>query len=231
MIETYSICDIGLKRKTNEDSFYCDDSNDFIVVSDGMGGYEKGDIASNIIVKEFTKELSMYQSPSKDLHNKKTLSKHLENANQQSTKQILEYAKQNNINTTMGATVVGLCIDKIFNKIALFHLGDSRVYRIRNNQIEQLTDDHSLTDNVLSKAIGNFDGFELEINYIDYNDNDIFLVCSDGIYNFILDKELLDTIQNNKINYSCNIIKEIIYKNGAKDNLTLVLSKIVKDCI
>jgi protein phosphatase len=225
-LKSYSICDIGLKRKNNEDSFLINNQNDFVIVSDGMGGYEKGEIASLIVVEEFDKKLLEFHNSNKDRQDKQFLTQQLNDANEQASKTISSYAKKNNIDKTIGATVVGFYRLEDTNQIALFHMGDSRVYRIRENKIEQLTNDHSINNNTLSKAIGNFDIFDLEIGFVDFEYDDIFLVCSDGVYNCISNQELLMIIENNTLDKSCQKIKDIIYKNGAKDNLTLVIATI-----
>jgi serine/threonine protein phosphatase PrpC len=106
-------------------------------------------------------------------------------------------------------------------------LGDSRVYRIRENSLTQLTNDHSTYQNnkeVLSKAIGNFDIFNLDINIFDMKKGDIILICSDGVYNFVQECEMLE-LKNSLDNY-CEMIKKIIYQNGAKDNLTLIVVEV-----
>ena len=226
MLESYSVCDIGLKRKVNEDSFLVDEENNFIVVSDGMGGYEKGEVASLMVVEEFNKKLSEFHTLANDTQTKQLLCEYLNEANEQASKVISLYAKQNKIDKTIGATVVGLYYLKSIKKVVLFHIGDSRIYKIKSDNIEQLTNDHSVSNNILSKAIGNFDIFDLEINFVDFDYNDIFLVCSDGVYNCISNQELLFVTKNNSLDKSCDKIKDIIYKNGAKDNLTLVLTTI-----
>jgi len=225
MLDTYVRCDVGLKRKINEDSFLVDKQNNFAIVSDGMGGYEKGEIASAFIVEEFAKQLQQYVNLGEKQYTKDKIISYLNKANERSSKKISIYAKNHNIKKTIGATVVGLYFATAIDKLVLFHLGDSRIYKIYDNKIEQITVDHSIGNNVLSRAIGNFDIFELEINFIDFKKEDIYLIRSDGIYNYISNKELLDVIINEKLDSSCDIIKNIVYKNGAKDNLTLIITK------
>jgi len=225
MLSTDVICDIGLKRKTNEDSYLIDEKNDFAIVSDGMGGYEKGEIASSIIVEEFSKQLCEYIDTDSSKHTREEIIKYLDMANERSSKKISIYANNHNITKTMGATVVGLYFAIDMNKLVLFHMGDSRVYRISDNEIEQMTVDHSVNNNILAKAIGNFDTFSLDVKLTNFYEDDIYLICSDGVYNYISDEEMLSTIQKEGLNNSCKIIKDIIYKNGAKDNLTLIIAK------
>jgi protein phosphatase len=226
------ISDVGLVRSVNEDSYLIDKNNKFAIVSDGMGGHEKGDIASELVVKTFSKAIHEFsiQNHAKDINVIiSMLTKYLNNANEDSSLKIIDYANEHNIKDTMGATVAGIYLDKLeIAKVAIFHLGDSRVYRVRDNHLEQMTIDHSNdinNKNVLEKAIGNFEVFDLDIKLIDYQLGDLFLLCSDGINNFISDNELQDIIKNNSKDF-CDIIKKHIYANGAKDNLTLIIVEV-----
>lgn len=251
MLISKGYSDIGLKRKLNEDSYLINDNISLLVVSDGMGGYEKGDIASNVIVEkldeimldynEENEKTNQIEESDKDVENQ--IKSYLNMAIVKSREDIVKYAKDNSIDGNIGATVVGLYKDINIDKIVVFHLGDSRAYRIRDNQIEQITIDHSVVEdmrrsgkysdeeiskignNVLSKAVGNFNDFELEMNFFDLKENDIFVLCSDGVSNFISDELLFDKIINNTKEEAIDKIKNIIYKNGAKDNLTIVISE------
>ena len=219
--------DKGKVRDINEDSYLIDKNSNFAVVSDGMGGHEKGDVASFLVVKEFLKNIKDFQESeiSNNIMFQSMLSKYLNNANEDTSKKLINYANENNHNNTIGATVAGIYLDKENSNIAIFHLGDSRVYRIRNNSITQMTIDHnsdSSNKNVLAKAIGNFEVFDLDIKVDNYLSNDFYLLCTDGISNFISDTEILDIITNNSKDF-CDIIKEKIYINGAKDNMTLII--------
>ena len=88
-----------------------------------------------------------------------------------------------------------------------------------------MTIDHSgdsSNKNILAKAIGNFEVFDLDIKIVNYLAGDYYLLCTDGISNFISDVEMLEIIKNNSKDY-CDIMKDKIYINGAKDNLTLII--------
>lgn len=223
--------DIGLKRKLNEDSYKYSQKQNFALISDGMGGHEKGDIASGIIVDTFESYLNDFSN--ENIEDEKdfelSLKNYLKLANEESFSLIIKYANENNINKIMGATIIGIYHSIKFNKIWTFHLGDSRAYRIRDKKIEQLTNDHCMIQNnkeVLSKAIGNFDIFDLDINTYDTKINDILMICSDGVYNYIQEEEINHILEHN-FNNHCALIKEKIYSNGAKDNFTLIVMEIL----
>jgi serine/threonine protein phosphatase PrpC len=225
-----SISDVGKSRKINEDSYIIDSSNEIVIVSDGMGGHKCGDIASKIVIEKFHQELKdvVHEIDMEDEEISKRLAfAYLQHAVEQSSLEIESYAHNNDIKNIIGATVVGMFHLKESKKIVIFHLGDSRIYRLRES-IEVITKDHinELADsnnNVLSKAIGNFETFEIELKFIDYNENDIYLVCTDGVYNGVSDKDMFDIISQNRD--ICNNLKTHIYKNGAKDNLTAAIIK------
>ena len=222
MIVKDYICDVGLKRSLNEDTYLINQENSYVLVSDGMGGHERGDVASDIVVNTYNNIMEKSIKSSDESFN---INEVLNISNKEATLKITKFARDNKIKNTMGATIAGVYFDEK-NKIAnCFHLGDSRIYRISNNKIEQITQDHSVMSenkNILSKAIGNFSSFEVELESLKYKRNDTFLICTDGIYNYINEDEVLDIIVNNKSDY-CDLIKNKVYENTARDNLTIVI--------
>lgn len=228
------LSDKGLVRDVNEDAYKLDASHGIIVVSDGMGGYTKGDVASDIVCEKFLHELKEF-SISNNIEDEEVLYNlmvaYLNNATHQSAHEIITFVKNNNLEGVTGATVAGVYFYEHLNKAILFHLGDSRVYRIRDCKMEQMMEDHVInthgsgSSNVLTKAIGNFELFEVDISIVDTKEDDLFIVCSDGIYNFIEDKEIYDIISSNTRDI-CETIKKQVYNNGARDNLTMVLARV-----
>ena len=220
------ICDVGLKRNLNEDTYLINQENKYVLVSDGMGGHERGDVASNIVVQTYNEIFN--DSLNSTCIDENKIYDMINISNKESTLKIKKFARDYKIKNTMGATIVGTIFDYENNKCYYFHLGDSRLYKISDNKITQLTIDHSVESenkNVLSKAIGNFAAFDVDINSIDFGNNDIFFLCTDGVYNFISEDEILNIILNNTMNYS-EIIKKKIYNNGARDNLTFVIVEV-----
>jgi protein phosphatase len=222
MFKTYSLTDKGLKRETNEDSFLINNNKNLLIVSDGMGGYEKGEVASSIIVETFNEKILEYEKT-----NEKTfdiLKEHLNEAVKTSSKKIIDYSIEKKIYKTIGATIIGIYHDKVLNKTISFHLGDSRAYKVKESELQQLTKDHTYKGNVISKAIGNFDPFELDISEIDIENDDLIILCSDGVYNFISDEKVVEILQTHSLKECCQEMKKAIYENGAKDNLTMILA-------
>ena len=252
------ITDVGLKREVNEDSYLMEQN--IFIISDGMGGHDRGEIASKIIIDTMRKEIAIFDSDDstvsfldeKEVNEKKLKQQIIYLLNKsviKSKMRIENYIRVKNINSRMGATIAGIYFDQILDKkLATFHLGDSRVYRIQNERIEQLTIDHSRYEemrrskrwkekdlknvdrNIITKAIGNFKLNDVEVNFYDIENNDIYIICSDGVSDLCSDTEILNLVLKNidNLNRVCENIKRLVYLRGAKDNLSFIIIKNVK---
>jgi len=277
MYKVEYLTDIGLKKSENEDSLLVNREIGLFIVADGMGGHEKGEVASRMVVQSFneilgdSEESTLTYSDSDDEeetipylindNEEETVaycdddscmeSKMEERLNQiveLSTQKIKNYAHQKMIIKQIGTTVVGLYQFPNSSKMALFHLGDSRAYRIRGEEIEKLTIDHSkyelmkqsgkytpqqlakVNRNSITKAIGNFRAMPLDIAYIELKDSDIYFLCSDGVSDLVHAREILDIINRYRDNFkkALSQIKEIVYQRGAKDNLSMIIIKYIQ---
>ena len=241
------LTDTGLVRKHNEDSVLIAPNLDLFLVADGMGGHEKGEVASSLLVNSFTsaytpKDISAVNDtivPAVGIEQK------LNNCIIDTTDKIFQYANEKEIESTIGTTVVGLKYIPYMRTWAVFHLGDSRAYLYRQGSLKQVTTDHSKYEemkntnlsekeieatgkNMITKAVGNFNPFELEIQYVTPKLKDIFLLCSDGVSDLCTTEELLRLIiqYKNNLELLCIQIKNLVYTRGAKDNLSVIAIKI-----
>ncbi|MDH5257927.1 MAG: protein phosphatase 2C domain-containing protein [Gammaproteobacteria bacterium] len=227
-----SLTDKGNVRQYNEDSFIARDDASLWAVADGMGGHEAGDVASQLIVELLSKinphtNLSTYVDIVDD-----TL---IEANNQLRT---LSREKYNN--HTIGSTVV--CMIASDRHIAYLWAGDSRIYRIRNRQIKQLTRDHSEVQNmvdqglllaeeaeahpaanVITRAMGAADALYLSVGIEETLDKDIYILCSDGLYRDITERELLKMALQPDINNICSDMMQLALSREAKDNITTII--------
>ncbi|MGE3610200.1 MAG: Stp1/IreP family PP2C-type Ser/Thr phosphatase [Bacteriovoracaceae bacterium] len=234
--------DIGLKRKTNQDSICIDRQNHLYAVADGMGGHNGGDIASQLSVSIMSKYI--------DENSQNSPENLLKNLIFEINKQILNKAQQDPELQGMGTTVSVIYFAG--PELLIGNVGDSRVYMINNRNIYQLTRDHSFVQeklnlgiysradavhdpqkNVLVRSVG----FEADVNpdifHYRINKNDIFLVCSDGLHGKVSDADILHIVQKNIIDPAvCNLteiesaVKELIdqaNQNGGQDNISVVL--------
>jgi protein phosphatase len=271
MYKTAYLTDKGLKREFNEDALLVADACGLFVVADGMGGHDRGEVASRMVVESFKQILCADEDSTisycdegdedetipyfddddeeatvvyeDSFEQKSQLENTLNRVIESATHKIKIYAKEKRISAQMGTTVVGLYKLKNEEEMALFHLGDSRAYRIRDAKIEKLTTDHSkyeqmkqsgkhseealskVNRNSITKAIGNFKVMPLEISYVDLKEEDIYILCSDGVSDLTHRKELLAIIEKEKNSFTRGVfnIKKLLYERGAKDNLSIIV--------
>ncbi len=227
------ITDIGRVRKTNEDSFICDDHLRLWAVADGMGGHDAGEIASDLAVTL--------------MHSKTRLEKPQIEADFRTiiadvNQQIYNYGIEHNLPNGLGTTLTGLA-DVGNNKFFAYHVGDSRLYRLREQTLELLTTDHSwvqhqidlgeLTEeqaqkhplkNVIMRSLGyDVDVFP-DILEVEVRSGDIYLLASDGLTNKISREEIhhqLCTDFDPAI--ALRNMLDIALGNGGEDNITAVI--------
>jgi protein phosphatase len=252
MFNVVFLTDVGLKRTLNEDAILVDKEKATFIVADGMGGHEKGEVASQLLIETFRipPMMPIQTLPRDDdstvvpsLGIEKELNFYIETT----TNKIIAYAEEKKISGTMGTTVVGLKYLENIQAWVLFHLGDSRAYLYHDSSLRQLTTDHSkhesmrsnhiseeeiqkMGKNVITKAVGNFKPYTLDIEYITPQDSDILLLCSDGVSDLCTKDELLLLIiqYKNNLDFLCTQIKKLIYARGAKDNLSIIAIEITK---
>lgn len=243
------LTDVGLVRDHNEDAILVNHEAHLFVVADGMGGHEKGEIASQIVVQSFLEEKIPFKvQPNNDeatIVPTLGVETQLNYCVKKATEKIYQYTIDKEIEGTMGTTVVGLKYVEEFRAWVLFHLGDSRAYLYSQGALTQLSRDHSKHEemkknnaseeeieqagkNVITKAIGNFNAFDLDIQYVTPKLKDIFLLCSDGVTDLCSNEELLRMVIQYRKNLDllCIQIKNLVYTRGAKDNLSVIAIEI-----
>lgn len=237
MLKTFSITDIGKKRKLNQDYVYTSEMPvgnlpNIFIVADGMGGHKAGDYASKYTVETVVKEIEA--SPDKDPV--KILSKAIETANAQ----IIKLAMENENLSGMGTTVVAAtCIG---THLRVANVGDSRLYVV-GDKITQITRDHSYVEemvrmgeidretarnhpdkNIITRAVGATDTVDIDFFDVELNPGDIVLMCSDGLTNMLEDEEIRMILngQRDIVEKTQELVKAA-NNNGGKDNIAVVL--------
>ncbi len=225
---------VGMVREINEDSVLSAPQLQFWAVADGMGGYEAGNIASNMIVATL-----------QDYNSEGTLNQvvnHIEDCLIDVNHRILEYADIMLDGRMLGSTIVSLAIKGRVG-ICLW-VGDSRLYRLRNRQLLQLSRDHSQIEeqmqqgyitpeqaenhpdsNVITRAIGVHNELYIDINVFSTQLGDIFLLCSDGLYNMVRKDELANTLASLPIEQAKQSLLQLALDRGANDNVSVILVK------
>ncbi len=244
--------DVGAVRDHNEDAIACEDEIGLAVLADGMGGHQGGEMASAItvstvmdVVRNKLKHINHgdvdretgYSIESITVHEAITLA----------NKKVYDSAQKNTHYQGMGTTVVVLLFYD--NRYTFAHVGDSRLYRLRDGIFEQLTRDHSLMQeliergfytpeqakislnkNLITRAIGIDTHVQIDIQEDIAMIDDIFLLCSDGVTDMIDDtviKAILEKHSNNLDAAATEIIQQS-NKCGGKDNISALLAKPVK---
>ena len=242
-ISCYGLSDVGLVRTNNEDVFLNLKEHGFFAIADGMGGHNAGEIAAMEAVRFVSASLEELFISSERNWNIFDLSSFnklcIENANSW----VHHLGEKKKDYKGMGTTICTL----LFHERSLIygHVGDSRIYRFRKGTLDQLTLDHSLTNemiakgqvkkensqhcpykNVLTRALGTQTEVEAEIHIAPVNPNDIYLMCSDGLTDQIRDKEIAEILNNTKdIKSATTKLIDRAKEEGGHDNVTVVLVK------
>lgn len=254
--------DIGKKRQTNQDNFLtmrvCDNITMF-VLCDGMGGTNGGNIASSLAIRTFADYVEQTLSPhingddicqTEDVNFNTLLNEAVGAAN----KAVYSRARENSELTNMGTTIVAAIATE--DEIYIANVGDSRLYLIRGKELVQLTHDHSyvqmLVDmgqltkeeaatnprrNILTRAVGTEPTVDADITAVDMPPKgSYFILCSDGLYNFISEKDVVSVIRKKfkelddddydaELTLKTDMLIDVANANGGGDNITIILIK------
>ena len=226
--------EVGLVRKSNEDSFLCDEKRGLFIVADGMGGHLAGEVASQMAIEVIISYLKE--------DNSDPLLK-LKEAVAYANQVVYTNSQENHTHKGMGTTVTLAYI--VDDKANIAHVGDSRAYIIRNKAITLLTCDHSYVGelvrsgeitqeqamahpkrNMLMRAIGTSPEIDIDLLEINLKKNDILLLCTDGLSNHLRDEEMLQSVlKGENLQEATDNMMEIAYKKGANDNITVLLTQ------
>ncbi len=247
------ITDEGLIREHNEDSIGSDTELGLLVLADGMGGHKGGEVASAIAVDSILQELrqelpELTPGITDDNTGYSMESMAVEKAIKNANLKIYEAAQNNSKYEGMGTTVVVLLFYD--NRITVAHVGDSRLYRMREQLLEQMTRDHtllqelvdrgfytrkeaneSLNKNLVTRAVGVNPNVDVDLLEDVTLVGDTYLLCSDGLTDMIPDDLIVDI----QLNYNDNldkINKELIKQAkeyGGKDNVSVMLARVLKE--
>jgi len=239
----YGVSDIGLKREKNEDYIIVPNENEAIklfVLADGMGGAKAGDEASKVAAK--TVKDYIRNNFIKIERDKVGLEGLVRKAIVEANKKVFNLSRDVAEYKGMGTTLIVVLIYR--GRMYIGHVGDSRVYRIRQNVFRQITKDHSYVQalvkegsitqeearmhpqkNVLLKAIGVEEKISPDIITKGFVKGDIILICSDGLTNMLEDKYIYEIIMKNvfDITVACNKLIEAANDNGGIDNVSAII--------
>ncbi len=223
---SYAITDKGNRRRYNQDAFLNRPDLGLWVVADGMGGHQAGDVASRMIVHKMNAlELTKALYPCIDL---------VQQCLQQVNQTLRLFAKEIFAGQTVGSTVIALLAND--NHFSYLWAGDSRLYRLRNQKLEQLSVDHSekneglffspRNNHAITRAVGAFDELELDSAVVEGRSGDKFLLCSDGLDNEVLFHEI-EQIMNNDYQTNVNGLISLTLSREARDNVTVLVVEVL----
>lgn len=231
----------GMIREINED--FCDAITGSslmkaaYIIADGMGGHSAGEIASKMAVEYISNKIKENE---KDF-SEDNIGEFLNNVIKEANDAIYEKSKTPGPYLGMGTTLIVAIF--LSGNIYIGHVGDSRVYMIRNREIEQLTTDHSYVEelvkngslsrteaekhpqkNIITRAIGCFESVEADICTYEVHKDDIFILCTDGLTNMLTDDRILEIVSNNEDPQStCDELIKQANINGGEDNITVII--------
>ena len=250
-IDFTEITDVGRVRDHNEDAIGSDPKIGLMVLADGMGGYNAGEVASGIAVR-IVSELA---TEGAGRENRDEIDPHsglmrqsivLRDAVYRANKIIFQATQSQAHCEGMGTTIVAAMF--IDNKISIAHVGDSRAYRLRDDSFEQITLDHSLLQelvdrgfysaeeaqrstnrNYVTRALGVEPTVEVEVHEHEVLPEDVYLLCSDGLPDMVEDEDIHLTIST--FNASLDVVGkqliELANDHGGRDNVSVMLAQVI----
>lgn len=244
MLKSYAITDIGQKRQLNQDFIYLSETPignlpNVFIVADGMGGHNAGDYASRYAVETVVEEIgaSFEKNPVR------IMGRAIDKANELIRKRAQEDISLNGMGTTM---VIATCMGRY---LEVANVGDSRLYVVNQGRIEQITQDHSLVEemvrmggidresarnhpdkNIITRAIGARDYVEADFFNLELQMGDMVLLCSDGLTNMI-DDGMIHRIMTNGESLKDRVeeLVERANQNGGKDNISVIVIEPLAD--
>jgi PPM family protein phosphatase len=234
------VTDPGRRRRRNEDAYVCEPP--LFAIADGMGGAQAGEVASGLaaaVLEEATGE------EQRNEHGEERLASLIQEAN----RRVFRRSNEDAATSGMGTTMTVALVDDSDGTIAFGHVGDSRAYRIRGGELEQLTDDHSLVGelvrsgrlspeeaethpqrSVITRALGTEPDVDVDTFTTKAEPQDIYVLCSDGLTDMISPREILAIVERSSdLDDAARGLIEAANAGGGEDNITVVLFEIDGD--
>ncbi len=241
----------GMVRSHNEDSVLADDARGVVILADGMGGYNAGEVASRmattLLSTELRKAFSAKPAHGRDARGRSNAHSVLEAEIERANTAIFQAAQSQPQYAGMGTTLVlAVFYD---DRLTVAHIGDSRLYRLRADAFSLVTRDHSLLQeqidsgmisaedarhsqnkNLVTRALGVEPDVEPEIRDYDVLPGDIYLLCSDGLNDMVEDDEIALTVQSLSANLELagDQLVQMANDSGGRDNVSVILVKILR---
>lgn len=225
--------DVGRQRQANEDSYLA--SSPLFVVADGMGGAQAGEVASLTAVQAFRAGLP-------EGGPEEGLVELISRAN----REIHGQAQQDPALAGMGTTITAAVVDSRREQVAVAHVGDSRAYRLRSGNLQRLTKDHSLVEemrrrgqitaqqaeqhpqrSIITRALGPEPEVQVDVQSVAADPEDVFMLCSDGLTTMLGDEQIRDLINGaTSLEAATRALIDEANRAGGRDNITVILFQV-----
>lgn len=239
--EYSSLSDVGRQRANNEDAVLVDAEHGIVVLADGMGGYNAGEVASALAVDLVVRELRGWLDLAADRATVRDVRRAMEICVDLANRQIFEAANTHAAYAGMGTTLVMAVLHD--NTLIAGHVGDSRLYRWRGGALQQITRDHSLLQeqldiglitpeeaehsvnrNLVTRALGVEDTVLLDVREVPVAPGDLFLLCSDGLNDMLTDDDIAAVLASaTAIDVAVGHLIDEANGRGGRDNITVAL--------
>src|SRR5437763_12007735 len=222
--EKAALSDVGRQRQGNEDNFL--ERSPLFAVADGMGGARAGEVASKVAVEKLGSTMDFDGSPEQ----------HLARVTKEANREIYRMAQDDAALAGMGTTLTAALVTG--REVAIGHVGDSRVYRLRDGELERLTQDHSLVEefvrqgkltpeeaenhpqrSIITRALGPEPEVDVETYTDPARDGDVYLLCSDGLTGMVSEEQIAEIVDASKsLADAAHALIAAANENGGKDN-------------
>lgn len=239
--EFHALTDPGLIRENNEDSVALDPENHVVVLADGMGGYNAGEVASAMATSFVKTELGRWLAEGGREASGRELKRAMEICIDNANRSIFNAANAEAQYAGMGTTLVMGVFDGV--RCLIGHVGDSRCYRLRGDSFQQITRDHSLLQeqidaglispeqaqyathkNLVTRALGVEDTVLLEVNEFRVEDGDLYLFCSDGLSDMLPDNRIAAILVGaGTLEEKSSALIDGANGSGGRDNISVIL--------
>jgi len=243
-LEFCSATDTGRARNNNEDSVAVDEATALLVLADGMGGYNAGEVASGMATSFVKTELGRWLTEASETATDSDVRRAMDICVDNANRAIFNAANSNPQYAGMGTTLVVAVFRD--SRLLMGHVGDSRAYRLRSSRLVQITHDHSLLQeqidsglitpeqaafsankNLVTRAVGVEDTVLLETHLHDVMPGDTYLLCSDGLSDMLDDESIAQLLQaNESLSEAANALVDAANDAGGKDNISVVLARV-----
>jgi serine/threonine protein phosphatase PrpC len=248
-VMAFGATDVGKVRAANEDSFLVDNELKLYIVADGMGGHQGGGYASSRAVAKIKEEIVRQETkqestqPLTAASGRTPAQVRLKNALLITNEMLFKKAMEDSTLRGMGTTVTAIQLDHVVANIA--HVGDSRLYLMRNGDMIQVSRDHSWVQeqvdagvlseeearvhplkNIITRSLGHDRELMVDLDRREYQPGDRFLLCSDGLTNMVDDQTIKQVLKEKDIEASVKELIRLALEAGGQDNVTTLIVEI-----